>query len=372
MNKRKAKIRLLRSAALAQKNKALRPGLVLMTKLLDAKKGLISSKMEKAFLVFADGKADAGLRRAVWRDAAVHLIDPDEYFLYDFQNLTDEGKHAFVGNREKELLCSLLNHLDSNHDAWKVFMDKWKTYERFRAYYKREAILITKPEDREAFLAFCRRHGSVIVKVTDSSQGRGIFRVDDGEELDKHFDEIEKNILLKGKSAIVEERIIQSDTMASFNQSSVNTLRVVTFTLEQEPAFMYCFLRAGRQGAVVDNGGAGGLFLGVDPVTGVCISEGRDEHGHRYARHPDSDVPFVGFQIPEWDKAVALAKELATVVPEQRYVGWDLAYTESGWIMIEGNSWSQFVGTQIPLKIGLRDVVEQTLYRYLRKEGIEI
>ena len=372
MNKRKAKIRLLRSAALAQKNKALRPGLVWMTQLLDAKKGVIASKVEKAIQTFTDGKADAKLRRAVWKDVAVYLIDPDEYFLYDFRDLKDEEKHSFVGNREKELLCSLLNHLDSNHDAWKIFMDKWQTYERFRAYFKREAILITKPEDRDAFAAFCRRHGSVMVKVTDSSQGRGIYRVDDAGDLDKRFDEIEENILRKGKNAIVEERITQSAVMSSFNESSVNTLRIVTFTMDQEPIIMFSFLRAGRKGAVVDNGGAGGLFIAVNEENGTCISEGSDEAGHRYEKHPDSGVDFIGFQIPEWDKAVALAKELACVVPEQRYVGWDLAYTDSGWVMIEGNSWSQFVGKQISLKTGLREVVDQSLYRYLRKEGTAI
>ena len=38
-----------------------------------------------------------------------------------------------------------------------------------------------------------------------------------------------------------------------------------------------------------------------------------------------------------------MAKELATVVKGNHYAGWDLALTENGWIMIEGNARGQFV-----------------------------
>lgn len=61
-----------------------------------------------------------------------------------------------------------------------------------------------------------------------------------------------------------------------------------------------------------------------------------------------------------------MAKELANVVPEQRYVGWDLAYTDAGWVMIEGNSWSQFVGPQISQRRGMRSYVDRTFYEYLK------
>lgn len=37
------------------------------------------------------------------------------------------------------------------------------------------------------------------------------------------------------------------------------------------------------------------------------------------------------------------AKELAKMVPDVKYVGWDLALTENGWVMIEGNEDGQFV-----------------------------
>ena len=42
--------------------------------------------------------------------------------------------------------------------------------------------------------------------------------------------------------------------------------------------------------------------------------------------------------MPYWDELVAFAKEIAMVVPEQRIVGWDLALSVDGWVIIEGNT----------------------------------
>ena len=34
-------------------------------------------------------------------------------------------------------------------------------------------------------------------------------------------------------------------------------------------------------------------------------------------------------------------------MPTVKYIGWDLAYTDTGWIVIEGNGMSQMIGPQI-------------------------
>ena len=77
-----------------------------------------------------------------------------------------------------------------------------------------------------------------------------------------------------------------------------------------------------------------------------------DENAISFEKHPDSGIDIIGFEIPRWKEAISLAKELATVVKGQRYIGWDLALTEKGWVMVEGNAMSQFVGWQIPTQKG--------------------
>ncbi len=79
----------------------------------------------------------------------------------------------------------------------------------------------------------------------------------------------------------------------------------------------------------------------IDSETGILRTNGIDESNNEYARHPDTGIPIKGFKIPQWEEAVDLAKKLACVVPTNRYIGWDLALTDHGWVMVEGNSSAQ-------------------------------
>ena len=159
---------------------------------------------------------------------------------------------------------------------------------------------------------------------------------------------------------IVEELIIQDEKMAAFHPSSVNTLRLSTVRFDNRVEIIHPFMRIGRGGKVVDNGGAGGLLSNIDPDTGkifVCM----DENAISFEKHPDSGIDIIGFEIPRWKEAVALAKELATVVKGQRWAGWDLALTDKGWVMVEGNAMSQFVGWQIPTQKGFMPDAQKIL-----------
>ena len=49
-----------------------------------------------------------------------------------------------------------------------------------------------------------------------------------------------------------------------------------------------------------------------------------------------------------------LVKQMAQVIPSVRYVGWDVALTPNGWVMIEGNDKGQFVW-QVADRKGFRD-----------------
>ena len=57
--------------------------------------------------------------------------------------------------------------------------------------------------------------------------------------------------------------------------------------------------------------------------------------------HPRSkDIQ--GWQVPEWDVLLAMAKEIQALIPYQKYVGWDFAYTKRGWCVVEAN-WGEFL-----------------------------
>lgn len=120
-------------------------------------------------------------------------------------------------------------------------------------------------------------------------------------------------------------------------------------------------MRVGRAGSFVDNGAARGILVGVDNKTGCLTTDGSDELGRCYTAHPDSGVVFKGFQLPEWDQLRKLCVELAERMSDVQYIGWDLAYSEHGWVLVEGNSRSEMMLPQIAFKRGIKKAVQSVM-----------
>ena len=155
------------------------------------------------------------------------------------------------------------------------------------------------------------------------------------------------------KGCVVEGLIQQTGIFHDIHPSSVNTVRISTIRFDDRVEIIHPFAKFGQAGTCVDNGGAGGILCTIDPNTGV-IMRARDEQGTCYEKHPDTGSPIVGTQIPKWEEAVALAKELAHVRPQNRYVGWDVALTDNGWVLVEGNFRGQFIGWQLVDRKGFK------------------
>ena len=85
-----------------------------------------------------------------------------------------------------------------------------------------------------------------------------------------------------------------------------------------------------------------------------------------YKTHPDTGVELEGFEVPCWQEAIEFVGKLAQVVPSNRYTGWDLALTKSGWVLIEANSRGQW-GGQFVLQQGFRREIES----YLKELGMK-
>ena len=55
--------------------------------------------------------------------------------------------------------------------------------------------------------------------------------------------------------------------------------------------------------------------------------------------HPETRVPFKGFQLPFWKEACLLVKNAAPKFLPLRTIGWDIALTPKGPYILEGNIW---------------------------------
>jgi hypothetical protein len=138
---------------------------------------------------------------------------------------------------------------------------------------------------------------------------------------------------------LFQQRIEQHPALAALHSRSVNTVRLITFCNAGEAIVFSAALRVGTAGHSVDNWAAGGLIIGVDPTCGTLRDEGffKPGYGGRVREHPDSGIRFAGYAIPHFQAAVQLVTRLHEHLSGIHSVGWDIAITPDGPVVIEGN-----------------------------------
>lgn len=276
-------------------------------------------------------------------------IQANEYFLFGFRGKSDEYRASFLPDEIKD---SVLQRFVSIKQMDKELKDKYYFYQMTSRWFGRDVMLVDGggKTNLKEFKSFALKHPDIFIKNNYLSKGRGsgAYHVSNVQEAE----ELYSKLLKAGGKWIVEERIVQSDEMAQWNVSSVNTVRIPAILHNDKWSVIGPFFRTGRKGAIVDNAAAGGVFACVDAETGILSSEGIDEAGVYYAKHPDSGLSFKGWQIPQWKELLAVAERVQRSMPHHKYVGWDFALTNQGWILIEGN-WGQFI-SQYNNHIGLK------------------
>jgi hypothetical protein len=139
---------------------------------------------------------------------------------------------------------------------------------------------------------------------------------------------------------LLQEKLEQHTFLNTLAPYTTNTIRVVTFLNHRHDVDIhFTILRLGRQGNMADNWDRGGISIAIDPTTGV-LGEGiiKPKYGGQWVQvHPDSGVRFTGQQIPYWHQILAFCTQAAKVTPKVRTIGWDVAITPTGPVLIEGN-----------------------------------
>lgn len=281
---------------------------------------------------------------------------PDEYMFFHFyeENKDLAVRKSFVSEQERWAFRFCANDFSDP-----LLSDKAETYKKLSSYYKRDAVVLERASDLEKFEKYVERHPVFVKKLVSSSRGKGVELIDSSEypTIKACFEDILQN----GK-VLLEEKIVQNEEIAAFNGSSVNTVRISTFTTKNGILPAFGFFRTGRNGSFVDNAARGGVFATVDVENGLVCTEGCDEYGNRYYAHPDTNVQFKGFQLPDWSIAICLVKEAASLLPNYKYVSFDLAHFDRKWVIVEVNPSGQFIhqaGTLKGFRSNLKRIINQ-------------
>lgn len=189
-----------------------------------------------------------------------------------------------------------------------------------------------KSVDYNDALEHLKTYSGFIIKPThDSTQGNNVRFIRPSEV------DVKSILLSYGDNFITQEKLSQSPLTSVFNNTSLNSFRISTLNINGRASLCNILFRCGQNGAVVDNGGAGGLMCGVSPE-GRFHSFAYDKFYNRYETTKEG-VRFEGHVIPFMKDIVNLTLKWHTdYLPHLGFAGWDIALDENNNpVMIEVN-----------------------------------
>lgn len=247
-----------------------------------------------------------------------------DYQEFEFYLLNKDERKTYLTRVKNASIIKKYNNKEYMH----YLNNKIEFNNKFKKYLKRDYIDLNKATLDE-FKKFCKDKEYVIAKELDNSGGKGITK-----ESTKNIKEL-YNKLKENKQYLVEELIVQNKKISKLNPSSVNTLRIFTFYDQNEVHILNSILKIGNSG-FVDNFSSGGMYTFLDD-NGKVICPAIDVNDNKISVHPVTKEKIIGFEVPNFNKAIKMVKEAAKEIKEIRYIGWDVAILENDVSIVEGN-----------------------------------
>lgn len=258
-----------------------------------------------------------------------------DYSLFEMYDLNKDQRKTVLTRGINNALIKKYNDPKYTY----IFDRKDEFNKTFHNFIKREWMIVDKTNKKE-FEKFIKNKKQIIIKPLNGTHGDRI------EKLNTDTPNLYEHALETG-AVLIEEVAIQNKVMQKLNSSSVNTVRAITIFKEGKSYIVAAYLRIGN-GKVVDNFNNGGMAAPINVDTAIVDFPALDKKGNLYEIHPLTGTSIIGFKIPEWDKIQELVTEAGKMVPEVRFVGWDVCISDHGPLLIEGNNFPGHDIYQLP------------------------
>ena len=280
-----------------------------------------------------------------------------DYHVFGFATNKGKNRKTFMTMHHNIGLTRLVN----DRSLYPIMNDKIQFMETYGDFIGREWVDLRK-SGAEGLKALCEKAGTIFVKPIAEFGGTGVEKISTDDNTD--YEALTSRLIENGQF-LAEEAVIQHVELNKLCSGSVNTLRIVTLTVDGTPHFLYALLRVGSGNNHVDNISSGGMYTLIGDDGLLSFPAFCDKTGLYYDRHPVTETAFPGFQIPMFREAVETCLAAAKVKPGLAYIGWDVAIAQDKPVLIEGNILPGYDMAQNskfhPDEIGLLPVVEQIL-----------
>lgn len=183
-----------------------------------------------------------------------------------------------------------------------------------------------------------KQHDRLFLKKMNGECGEGCYLIDSETALD----EFEKTAA--GSEYLIQDVLLQHDAINEINASCINTVRIITIAKSGEPKVFAHYMRFGGGDAINDNRATGGMGVAISD-DGKLQKVGVGHHAVSEI-HPKSKAVYYGREIPFWNEVKELVVNAHRLIPEIPTIGWDVAITPDGPVLIEGNDNWEISGAQ--------------------------
>lgn len=275
-----------------------------------------------------------------------------DYYQFGFHKMGSEERRAWAGTGfmyEYQLKANPTEKRD-------LLENKIKFLQHFKRFNKRRFLTIEElTQNPDAFTWFINQaSGKAVLKASKGQVGAEVEVIDSNKYT--------ADALIKYMNArhydLLEEYVVQHPALMQMSPSGLNTVRVFAELKGDEVVFLGARLRITINSAV-DNMAAGNPAAPVDVETGRVIGPAvfSDITREDISLHPVSQTPIVGFVVPFWDEIRNMIIQATKDCGGNSSIGWDVAITESGPELIEGNhNWCKLLW-QLPVKKGLKHLL---------------
>lgn len=259
-----------------------------------------------------------------------------DYRKCNFINISEEEKDECINKKEYEKFVYYMDREPQTN----IFVDKIEFNKTFKDYIGRKFIDI-REVGKDGLRDFVQGKDSVFAKEIDGCGGHGIEKLKDFSDIDALYSR-----LMENRQFLIEDTLIQHEVLNTINPNAVNNVRYATVVKDGKVYIETSTLRlnTGKDAVISSND----VMVNIDEE-GNLISDAVDEMFDTYETHPDTGTKLKGIKLPYIPEAREMVKKAALIVPEVRYVGWDVALTTTGPVLIEGNFYPSYGLTQFYL-----------------------
>ncbi len=289
-----------------------------------------------------------------------------DFIQFRFYSLPLSAPKAYIKKRELESLQALVNP----EEARDVVDDKLKFFQRCQQLglptptilglvdsaqpnHSSDGIPLIRTPEHLLQIVRLGGEGKYLFKPARGFLGAGIKRIelkddrlidDSGEEI--AIKEFLDSILEQRSLFILQKYLLpHSELRPIMPGGNLGTARILTIITGGEARVFRAHFKIPTGDNAADNfnsGQTGNLIAQVDLDSGRLLKSFGPDPKHsglvdEILFHPDNGESLRGFKIPCWQELLATALNGARVFSDLGTIGWDIALTEEGPCLIEGN-----------------------------------